>query len=442
MTESNKTKSNNVFQAVLQSPILWGALVSAAFYGLIHAEVLDGQFIRRYFISHPVEYVATTMFFIGLSVLVIKALEVLGQHSGLSQSPFGPVTAPPAQPADQCNALLERLDRLPQRRQNEHIIRRLRDALEHVRRRGSADSLDEQLKYLADLDAARAYSGFALVRVIIWAIPILGFLGTVIGITLALANLIPDALEDSLPLVMQGLFVAFDTTALALSLSIVLMFAQFYVDQQQNALLDRVDQRAAAELEGRFEQIPSGPDGQLAAVRRMGESMLQVSGRLVHKQADLWQQSMETAASRWTRMAEGSAAQLQTTLSAALVKGLKAHAQQLAAAEQATAEQNRSHWGQVRQSQVQSTQAMASLQAALANQADMLGRAVEATGKVAGLEETLNRNLAALAGAKNFEQTVMSLAAAIHLLNARLTDGSADTTPVNLQSNQQTTQAA
>ena len=39
---------------------------------------------------------------------------------------------------------------------------------------------------------------------------------------------------------------------------IVLMFTQYYVDQKENALLATVDDRATAELEGRFEQIPSG----------------------------------------------------------------------------------------------------------------------------------------------------------------------------------------
>ena len=52
----------------------------------------------------------------------------------------------------------------------------------------------------------------------------------------------------------------------------------------------------------------------------------------------------------------------------------------------------------------------------------MLQRAVEASGEVAGLEDALNRNLAALAGAKHFEQTVLGLAATIHLLNARLAE--------------------
>jgi len=36
------------------------------------------------------------------------------------------------------------------------------------------------------------------------------------------------------------------------------------------------------------------------------------------------------------------------------------------------------------------------------------------------LERALNDNLSALAGAKNFEDTVMSLSAAIHLLTTRL----------------------
>ncbi|MEI2659369.1 MAG: MotA/TolQ/ExbB proton channel family protein [Bifidobacterium adolescentis] len=52
-----------------------------------------------------------------------------------------------------------------------------------------------------------------LIRTITWAVPILGFLGTVIGITMAIANITPDQLESSLGEVTAGLAVAFDTTA-------------------------------------------------------------------------------------------------------------------------------------------------------------------------------------------------------------------------------------
>jgi hypothetical protein len=448
------TKATSFLQAGIKSPILWGVLASAAVYGLIDADVLAGPFVRRYFASHPVEYVETTMFFIGLAVMALKVVEMLAQYAALSKPVLGPISRTgrptnatkaslrcPSVPGD-CRAMLDRLAGLPPGRQNDYLVRRLREALEHVRRRGSADSLDEHLAYLADLDAARQHSSFALVRVIIWAIPILGFLGTVIGITLAIANLAPDALENSLPEVTAGLGVAFDTTALALGLSIVLMFAQFVTDRAEGALLARVDERAAAELEGCFERLPAGPDGQLAAVRRMAETVVESTEQLVRRQIELWQASMEAASARYSAMAEAAGKQLQTALTGALSEGLRIHGQQLAAIEQSSAEENRRHWDRVQRTQVQSTQAMASLQAALAAQADVLRRAVAAAGEVARLEDVLNRNLGTLAGAKHFEQTVMSLAAAIHLLNARLAETPDHVPPVRLETKRGETQAA
>ena len=69
-------------------------------------------------------------------------------------------------------------------------------------------------------------------------------------------------------------------------------------------------------------------------------------------------------------------------------------------------------------------------------------RAVDAASCVAGLQETLNRNLAALAGARHFEETVMSLAAAIHLLNSRLGELPARTPVVSLEPARHKGQAA
>ncbi len=346
------------------------------------------------------------------------------------------------QPVDDCKALLRRLDGQPARRQNDRLIRRLRDALEHVQRRGSADTLDDHLKYLADLDAGRSHDSFALVRVIIWAIPILGFLGTVIGITLAIANLAPDALENSLPEVTKGLGVAFDTTALALALSIVLMLAQFVADRIESGLLAQVDVRTTAELEGRFEQIAPGPDGQLVAIRKMAETVVQVTEQLVHRQAELWQASMDVAAKRWTGMAEAAGNQMQKAMSAALAESLKGYAQQMGSVERSAAERNQHHLQIMQETQAKTGQGMVALQEKMVRQAGVLTKAIEATGKVATLEDTLNRNLASLAGAQNFEKTVMSLAAAIHLLNARLSETPAQVPGIQLEERNRNTSAA
>ncbi len=435
------TKSNSFSQALTKSPVLWGMLAAGGFYGLIHGGIVTDLFVQRYFASHPVEYVTAIMFFIGLAALAIKVVDLVGQYQGLSEPLLGPIQSG-GQPVSDCHALAARLDKIPQQRQNDYLIRRMREALEHVRRHGSADSLDDQLRYLADVDAARSHGSYALVRIIIWAIPILGFLGTVIGITLAIANLAPEALETSLPEVTAGLGVAFDTTALALGLSMVLMFAQFVTDRAETALLTRVDERTDAELVGRFEQMPAGADGQVVAVRRMAETMVHAVDELVNRQAELWQASIEAAQQRWSRTAETASGQLQSALAGALAKNLKLHAQTMAAAEQSAAEQNRRHWEQVQRSLTQSVEATAALQKGIAGQADVLGRAIAAAADVTRLEESLNSTLGALAGSKNFEQTVMSLAAAIHLLNSRLRDTPVDAPSVQLEATRQAGHAA
>jgi hypothetical protein len=348
----------------------------------------------------------------------------------------------PGQPSENCEALLARLDHLPGWRQSHYVVSRLRAAIEHVKHRGSAESLDDEMKYLADLDIARAQAGYGLFRVVVWAIPILGFLGTVIGITMALNAVDLQSPDQSMLKVLNGLGLKFDTTALALALSMVLMFIHFYVETIENALLDSVDQRVAEELDGRFPAIPAGADGQVIAVRRMAETMLQAAETLVQRQAELWQGSMESAASRWAQMGNLAGERLQASLTAALSESLKTFAQHFAAIEQANVEHGRHQWDELRQLQAQSVQMMGGLQAEMVRQAEVMQRAVEACGDVTRLEDSLNHNLTALAGAKHFEQTVMSLAAALNLLGARLAETPGNATPVKLEPQRRTAQAA
>ncbi len=69
----------------------------------------------------------------------------------------------------------------------------------------------------------------------------------------------------------------------------------------------------------------------------------------------------------------------------------------------------------------------------MAKQGEIMLSVVQATGDVIKLEKSLNENLRALAGSKNFEDTVMSLSAAIHLLNSRLGHASGDSRKVELE---------
>jgi hypothetical protein len=116
-----------------------------------------------------------------------------------------------------------------------------------------------------------------------------------------------------------------------------------------------------------------------------------------------------------------------------LTDSLKTHAQQTVRLEQAVAEQNQRHWDRLQQTMAQSTESLAALEKAMVHQGEVLGRAIEAAGEVTKLEDALNHNLAALAGSKNFADTVTSLAAAIHLLVSRLGELPADFRTVRLE---------
>jgi biopolymer transport protein ExbB/TolQ len=395
-------KLSQTVRSITKSPFLWGILGAGGFYGLIRVIPPDApgmkDYVLRYFTHHPVEYMETVMFSVGLAVLVVKMFDIAAQRAGLLSSPLGP-RPDTRQPIDECEDLLERLDDLPARRQNEYYIARLRAALQNVQRHDSADKLDDELKYFSDMDAGRLHTSYGLFRVIVWAIPILGFLGTVLGITMALNSIDMKDPVGSMRDVLSGLGLKFDTTALALAFAMMLMFVHFYVERAETALLALVDGRILDDLEGRFAVSAAGPvagDGQIVAVRRMADAMMQATDSLVQRQAQLWQSSVDSAAKHWAKMSETAAGHVQTAMSAA------------------TGE--------------------------LAGQTDVLKRAIDAAGEVTGLEDALNRNLAALAGAKHFEQTVLSLAAAVNMLSARLAE--APNAPVRLEPTRRSVHAA
>lgn len=413
------SKIRHLLGSVLRSSLLWGGLASVGFYGLIHNGTLEGEFFERYFAAHWCLYVETIMFFVGVAELLLKTFDLGDQAAKLRKPLLGPRPELPHPVAD-APKLLEQLAALPAKDRHGYLPRRLQEALDAIRRKGSADALDEELKYLSEVDAARAHSGYAFMRIVIWAIPILGFLGTVIGITIAIASLNPQALEKSLDAVTGGLGVAFDTTALALVLSMILMFGQYVVDKKEGRLLSEVDNRAFDELTGRFEVTGTSSDPQVAVMQRLAEVVQQSSEKLVQKQAEIWQKSIDSANRRFGELATNAQQQVEAALTKSISKGIQSHAEHLANSEATMAEKNRRHWSRVHKALVESSQVAQAQHVELAKQGAVLLQVVEATGQITKLEDTLNHNLAAVAGAQHFQETLLNLTAAIHLLNARL----------------------
>ena len=95
---------------------------------------------------------------------------------------------------------------------------------------------------------------YSLSRFMVWAIPIMGFIGTVWGISNGIAhfsdamttsNSVTDVsamLKENLPLVTNSLATAFDTTLLALLLSIPLMMLMISLEKSEESYLINLDE--------------------------------------------------------------------------------------------------------------------------------------------------------------------------------------------------------
>ena len=452
----------SLFLRITKSSILWGGLVGFTFYAMIHNGMIKNPTIVRYCAMHPVEYSITIMFFIGMAGLAIKFFDIR-QFWGRAKA--GPILEPFSEQRIECreaSRLLRQVGENVKKHGESLHAARLKTILNNIRHANSAEKLDDDLRCLADDDYSRAESDYGLTKMIIWAIPIFGFLGTVIGIAMAMAELAPQALEESLPKVMEGLTVAFDTTALALALSMVVYFSQFLLWRDEQKLLNETSRLVDVELRGRFvsSDLDAGGNEQLVTVRMMLEVVLETLQDLIQKQANIWDQAISVSHSRYAMMASESATQMKTTLAVAIRENVEVHARELAKAEQkmlleskqyimemSLAEQetiresNRQMHESLRESNKQmqesaksieqSLAALGRMQAGMQQQSEVLRDVIKATGEITKLEDRLNQNLVTLAETRYFEETLNSLAAAIHLLNTKHSNA-AEVTPVKI----------
>jgi biopolymer transport protein ExbB/TolQ len=412
------SKLNALSAALLRSPLLWGGALAFLFFTLVHGGVISDPLVVRYLAGHWVEYAEVTLFCVGLAALAVRGIDLVRQRLRL---PDGDILGAVAEGGEDPSVAGELLARVPMA--DGYLPRRLREGLDLVVRTGSADDLENHLKYLSDVDAARAANGYGLVRFIVWAIPIMGFLGTVIGITVAIASLSPTQLEN-ISGVVAGLGTAFDTTATALALSMVLMFLQFLLDRYEQGLLAVVDEKAWSSLAGRFQSF-SG-DGSSLAVARLGETLNRGASRLLESQEQAWRALERTTGDAVRQLVTQGSEQFQASLTAALDASLGRWAESLATAHDAHAGRREERfmasaerWTTAAEALSTSVVSLERHQASLGKQTELLENLMATSRDVADLERSLDANLAALSATGRFEETLAALTAAVHLLSAR-----------------------
>jgi len=128
------------------------------------------------------------------------------------------------------------IEQLPEDRQGMLLPRALLGALRRFSSTRSIQDVSTTTHTICENEAERLESELSMIRYISWAIPSIGFIGTVRGIGEALAQA-DKAVQGDIAGVTQSLGVAFNSTFIALLISIFLMFLVHQLQLLQERLV-------------------------------------------------------------------------------------------------------------------------------------------------------------------------------------------------------------
>ena len=136
----------------------------------------------------------------------------------------------------------------------------------------TGEDVRETVKTQAQVEQGRLSSSMAMLNYLAWAIPAIGFFGTVRG--LAGSMTLAGQGGDQLRIATQHLTVAFDCTLVALALSLIVMFLIHTIQREEESLVYDCQQFCLEHLVNRIYEPEIAGDG-------TGVSAMQGTGMLV-----------------------------------------------------------------------------------------------------------------------------------------------------------------
>ena len=236
------------------------AIYSTAWFCRGTEEGGTGQLVWKYltaFDHMPIAIVLLSTW--ALSILALKLLKIRAQRKALSVvfTPRDPMWTLNGRTAE---AVIAEIGARVEEPERFMYLHRVLGVLRTMRNIGRIGDVDELFESRAGADEAIVDSGYSAVKAFIWGAPVLGFIGTVLGLITATANfgvvlqngekMKQDSTEmvRGLTSVLGGLDTAFVTTAEGLIAAFILYMAQMLVKQADERLLDDVREACSARI--------------------------------------------------------------------------------------------------------------------------------------------------------------------------------------------------
>jgi len=232
------------------SPNKWlafliGAVMTGLFYTVIFAAPVPAWVHDMFTKRGPTPYLTLFLFFWSLAMLLVKWRKFELQARAL-KLPVMPQQHDFELTPSTARSLRERMSAIVDDPHHFILLNRIDLALANLHNIGQTADVAAILKIQAENDEAQIASSYALTQGFLWAIPVLGFIGTVQGLSQAIGAFAGTlaaggdmaALRGSLQMVTGGLATAFETTLVALVCALILQLLVSWLQSRESEFLD------------------------------------------------------------------------------------------------------------------------------------------------------------------------------------------------------------
>ncbi len=251
------TRVNSLLTLLIAAAL--AIIVYAALFYFASETAVGAMFLQRGFTP----YVMTLLFAWSLVILFFKWRKLAFQRRALTFR-VAPDEHDFVLSANTVDQVLQRMYDLVDDSRCFVLFNRVHTALSNLRNLGRVGDVDEMLRSQAELDYSGMDTSYSLVRGFVWAIPVLGFVGTVMGLSEAVGGFgsvlaqqaAPEQLAGSLRVVTSGLATAFETTLLALLFALVLQLLITFLHKGEEEFLDDCTEYCQRQLVSKLRLMP------------------------------------------------------------------------------------------------------------------------------------------------------------------------------------------
>ena len=257
------TSVNNLFS------FFGGLILTLVFYGILFPFHLTGEYPMVDMFFHGghenrsvIPYFTILLACWSLAFLYIKWRKLKVQRKALNYQLIPEHSDFVISPAN-VQEILDRMHNEVLFTYNFMLLWRIDCALSNLRNIGRVADVSSFLSDLAKTDSSFVENSYTLPKGLIWAIPVLGFIGTVLGLAQAVggfgavvaqgADL--EGLKNALGGVTGGLSTAFETTLIALVAALLIQLLMTFLIQKEEAFLDEAEQFCHKNITSKLKMI-------------------------------------------------------------------------------------------------------------------------------------------------------------------------------------------